>query len=184
MWDNATQLGNVLTSANEFLQANAIQQMFKVAGPMLLVMFQMIVVIAAPFVMIFGSYGFSSFFALAVTWFSLEFINAIWAAAYWFDNRILQIYATNAGWFDEMTNSLLIRIVSMSSIFILPMIWLSIMAMAGSSMLRGMGGGGVGGGMAAGSSAFAGGMAGTMRNTRGLLPGRGGNQGGGSRGRK
>ena len=184
LWDGATQIGNVLTSANEFLQANAVQQMFKVAGPMLLVMFQMIVVIAAPFVMIFGSYGFSSFFALAVTWFSLEFINAIWAAAYWFDNRILQIYATNAGWFDEMTNSLLIRIISMSSIFLLPMIWLSIMAMAGSSMLRGMGGGGVGGGVAAGSSAFAGGMAGTMRNTRGLLPGRGGNQGGGGRGRR
>lgn len=184
LWDDTTQVGNVLTGANEFLQANAIQQMFKTAAPMLLAMFQMIVVIAAPFVMIFGNYSFSSFFALAVTWFSLEFINVIWAAAYWFDNRILQIYATNAEFFDEMTNSFLIRIVSMSSILILPMIWLSIMAMAGSSMLRGMGGGGVGGGVAAGSSAFAGGMAGTLRNTRGLWPGRGGNQGGGGRGRR
>jgi len=158
--DKIFDIANVGTSANEFLQANSIRQMFKIAGPMILVMLQMVIILAAPFVMLFGNYGLVSFFGLALTYFSLEFINAIWAAAYWFDNRILDMYGSQAGGFDEATNSLLISTVATSSILLLPMVWLSVMAYAGAGMLRGISGGGVAGGTAAGATGFSRGVGG------------------------
>lgn len=59
--DKIFDIANVGTSANEFLQANSIRQMFKIAGPMILVMLQMVIILAAPFVMLFGNYGLVSF---------------------------------------------------------------------------------------------------------------------------
>ena len=169
--DKLFSFANIGTSANEFLMANSIRQMFKIAGPMILVMLQMIVIIAAPFVMLFGSYGFVSFLGLALTYFSLEFINAIWAAAYWFDNRILDMYGSQADWFDELTNNLLISTVATASILLLPMVWLSVMAYAGAGMLRGISGGGVAGGTAAGSTGFSRGVGGAV--TGGMAAARG-----------
>jgi len=49
--DKALGIANIVTTANEFLQANSIRAMFKIAGPMILAMMQMIVIIAAPFIM-------------------------------------------------------------------------------------------------------------------------------------
>jgi len=159
------------TSANEFLMANSIRSMFKIAGPMLLALMQMIVIIAAPFIMMIGRYQLASFVGLAMTYFSLEFINAIWAAAFWFDNRILDLFGSQAGGFDRFANSMVISIVTTTSILLLPTVWLSIMAYSGAGMLRGVGGGGVGGGVApgatgmrrAGSGAIAAGKAGISK---------------------
>lgn len=146
----------LFTSINEFLQTHTMRQMVKVAGPMILALIQMVIIMAAPFVLLFGQYRLSAFIAIAMAYFSFEFINAIWAAAFWFDNRVLDIYMSQAGWFDIATNSFLISAVSAGSIILLPGIWLSIIAYAGAGMVRGMGMGGVGSGTAAGSGAFRG----------------------------
>lgn len=146
----------LLTSIDEFLQTHTMRQMVKVAGPMILAMIQMVIIIAAPFVVVLGKYQLSSFVSVALAYFTFEFINAIWAATFWFDNRILDIYMSQAGWFDIATNSFLVSAVSAGSIILLPGIWISLMAYAGAGMVRGMGMGGVGGGTASGSGAFRG----------------------------
>lgn len=144
----------LFTSIDEFLQTHTMRQMVKVAGPMILALIQMVVIMSSPFIMVLGHYKTSAFVSVALTYFSFEFINAIWAAAFWFDNRVLDIYMSQAGWFDIATNSFLVSAVSASAIILLPAIWLSMMAYAGAGMVRGMGMGGVGGGQAAGAGAF------------------------------
>lgn len=141
----------MFTSIDEFLQTHTMRQMVKVAGPMILALIQMVVIMAAPFVVLFGHYRMSAFVSVALVYFSFEFINAIWAASFWFDNRVLDIYMSQAGWFDIATNSFLVSAVSAGAIILLPGIWLSMMAYAGAGMVRGMAMGGVGGGTAAGS---------------------------------
>jgi hypothetical protein len=165
--DTAMGLANIVTTANEFLQANSIRAMFKIAGPMILAMMQMIVIIAAPFIMLLGRYQIASFIGLGMTYFSLEFINAIWAAAFWFDNRILDLYGSQAGTLDIATNGMLISMVTTASILLMPTVWLSIMAYSGAGMLRGMGTGGVGSGAAAGGTGFRGGVGGMGRTAAG-----------------
>ena len=144
------------TTIDEFLNTQAMKQMVKIAGPMLLALIQMVIIMSAPFVMSLGQYKLSAFFSVALVYFSFEFINAIWAAAFWFDQRILDIYISQAGWFDVATNGFLVSAVSASSIILLPTIWLSLMAYAGAGMIRGMGVGGIGAGRASGAGAFQG----------------------------
>lgn len=146
----------ILTSVDQFLQSHTMRQLVKVAGPMILALIQMIVIIAAPFVMVLGQYRLSAFTSIALSYFTFEFINAIWAAAFWFDNHILDIYMSQAGWLDIATNGFLVSAVSAGAIILLPGVWIAIMAFAGAGMVRGMGMGGVGGGQAAGSTAFSG----------------------------
>jgi len=129
---------------------------------------QMIVIIAAPFIMLLGRYQIASFVGLGMTYFSLEFVNAIWAAMFWFDNRILDLYASQAGFLDVATNGMLISMVSTASILLMPTVWLSIMAYSGAGMLRGMGTGGVGGGAAAGGTGFKGGVGSVGRGAKSI----------------
>lgn len=154
--DAAFATAGVFTSIDEFLQTHTMRQMIKVAGPMILALIQMVVIMAAPFVLILGNYKLSAFVSIALAYFTFEFINAIWAATFWFDNRILDIYLSQAGFFDAVTNTFLVAAVSAGSTILLPTIWISIMVYAGAGMVRGMGMGGVGGGTASGSGAFRG----------------------------
>jgi hypothetical protein len=152
--DALLSLTGVSTNIEEFFTSQTVRQMLKVAGPMLLALIQMVVIMSAPFFLLFGRYKFDAFVSLALVYFSLEFINAIWAATFWFDNRVLDIYlSSNADLFDKATNAFLVGTVSVSSTILLPTIWLTIMARAGASMLHGMGMKGVGGGTPFGSSA-------------------------------
>lgn len=152
LFDDAMAAGGVFATVDEFLQANVMKQMVKVAGPMILALIQMVVIMGGVFVMVMGGYKLQAFTAVALTYFSLEFINAIWAAAFWFDQQILDLYISQAGWFDIATNTFLVSAVSAGAIILLPTVWLSIMAYAGAGMVRGMGMMGVGGGTASGSS--------------------------------
>jgi hypothetical protein len=144
----------MLTSVDQFLQSHTMRQLVKVAGPMLLALIQMVVIMAAPFVMVLGHYRLSAFTSVALAYFTFEFINAIWAASFWFDNHILDIYMSQAGWLDIATNGFLVSAVSAGAIILLPGVWMAIMAYAGSGMVRGMGMGGIGGGQAAGANSF------------------------------
>lgn len=150
-FDKLIAAGGLFTTIDEFMQANAMRQMMKVAGPMILALVQMVIIMAAPFVMVLGKYKLPTFISVALVYFTFEFINAIWAAAFWFDQRILDLYISQAGWFDVATNSFLVGATSTLAIILLPTVWMSVMAYAGAGMVRGMGIGGVGGGRAAGA---------------------------------
>lgn len=156
--DGFFSVGGIFTSIDEFLAANVMKQMVKIVGPMILALIQMVIIMSAVFVMVMGKYKLEAFIAIALTYFAFEFINAIWAAAFWFDQQILDLYLSRAGWFDIATNTFIVKAVSAGAVIILPSIWLSIIAYAGAGMVRGMGMGGVGGGVAAGSRAGRGGQ--------------------------
>lgn len=141
-----------LNSTEEALKSETIAQVMKTAGPMILAMIQMIIIMAAPFVLVLGRYQLSAFIALALAYFAFEFINAIWAAVYWFDNQILDLYYSEAGFIDTLINGPLIKTLSTGATIILPSIWLTVLAFAGAGMVRNMGGGGVGGGAASGAT--------------------------------
>jgi hypothetical protein len=140
-----------LNSTEEALKAETIAQVMKTAGPMVIAMIQMIIIMAAPFVLVLGRYQLSAFIALALAYFAFEFINAIWAAVYWFDNKILDLYYSEAGFVDTLINGPLIKTLSAGATIILPSIWLTVLAFSGAGMVRSMGGGGVGGGAASGA---------------------------------
>lgn len=159
---NLFALGGIVTSVDEFLKANMMKQMIKTVGPMILALIQMVVIMSAVFVMIMGKYKFEAFVAIALTYFSFEFINVIWGATFWFDQQILDLYMSQAGGFDVATNTFIVKAVSAGATILLPSVWLSIMAYSGAGMVRGMGMGGVGGGQAAGSAVGQG-------KTRGLM---------------
>lgn len=152
--DTVFATAGFFSSVDEFLKSHTMRQLVKIAGPMLLALIQMVVIMAAPFVLLLGQYRLNAFVGIALAYFTFEFVNAIWAASFWFDNRILDIYGSQAGWFDVITNSFLISAVSAGAIILLPTVWISLMAYSGAGMVRSMGIGGVGGGTASGSGAF------------------------------
>lgn len=154
--ENTVAFFSLPATINEFFTAQALKQMVQIAGPMILALIQMVIILAAPIVMVLGGYKFKTFTSLAISYFAFEFINAIWAAAFFFDQKILDIYLSQAEWYDSFTNNFLIMMVTSSSIILLPAVWLSIISVAGTNMVRGMAMGGVGGGIAAGSTALRG----------------------------
>jgi hypothetical protein len=133
-------------SVPQLIEAHTIKVFAKIAGPMILAIVQMIVVMAAPFVMLLTGYRFTSFFALALTYFAFEFINVMWATAFWFDNHIFDLYMSNSDLLDKATNTMLAMFISAGMIIMMPLIWLSVIAYAGAGMVRGMSaaGGGMG----------------------------------------
>ncbi|POP51552.1 conjugal transfer protein TraG N-terminal domain-containing protein [Zhongshania marina] len=159
--DMVSNTFGMFAGAKQFFEINTLKQMAKIAGPMILAIVQMIIVFAAPFLMVLTGYKFETFFSLALTYFSFEFINVIWATAFWFDNHILDIYLSKSQGLDTYTNTLIALIISAGNIFLMPLLWLGLMAYAGGGMVRGLAaaGGGAGGG-AAGVAGSGGGAAG------------------------
>ncbi|EIF42869.1 hypothetical protein DOK_11831 [gamma proteobacterium BDW918] len=156
-------MGNVAGS-KQFFEINALKQMSKVAGPIVLAIVQMMIIFAAPFVMTLTGYKFESFFGLALTYFTFEFINVIWATAFWFDNHILDVYFSRSeGVLDTYTNTMIALIVSAGNVFLMPMLWLGMMAYAGPGMVRGLAasGGGTGSGPGGNIGSGGAGMTGT-----------------------
>lgn len=155
-------VGNLM-GAKEYLSATAIRQNIKTAGPIVLALMQMVIILASPIVMVLGNYSFTTFSALGLSYFGLEFINAIWAIAYWMDNNLLAHFTNHTGFWTLDTSSVVLTFVTGMSVVFLPAVWLSILAYAATGMLRGMGHAGVGGGQALGSNSFQGSFSGARK---------------------
>ena len=147
--DNAYEFLGIGDGISEFFKANAIRYTVKLVGPMLLSLIQMIVIMSSCIVMLLGGYRFSAFLSVALAYFAFEFINVIWAASFWFDSRVMEIFTTQYNRLANPTTTFLIMATSSAAIVVLPMIWLAVIASAGAGMVRGMGSGGAGGGTAA-----------------------------------
>jgi len=185
MLNTISEMMGSVAGSKQFFEINALKQMSKVAGPIVLAIVQMIIIFAAPFVMTLTGYKFETFFGLALTYFTFEFINVIWAAAFWFDNHILDVYFSKSeGVLDTYTNTMIALIVSAGNVFLMPMLWLGVMAYAGPGMVRGLnasGGGNSsapGGGIGAGGAGMAG--KGLSAGYRSMKGGKGSGNGGGA----
>ena len=131
------------TSLNELFRAEIMKNMVKIAGPIVIALLQMLIIFTSPIVMVLGKYSFQSFASIAITYFTLEFINAVWAAAFWFEQRLLDLYWSQSSVDEIVANGFIVSMVSISALFIMPMVWMGIMGHAGASMVRGLGGAGV-----------------------------------------
>jgi len=151
-----TGIVGLVASGEAYLAAVAQKQMMAIAGPMVLAMIQMLIIFSAPFVMVIGKYKIEAFVMIGLTYFTFEFINAIWAIGYFFDQYITDIFLSSAGRVDVALNGLLVMTVSKGNMIIMPAVWLGIMSFAGVGMVRAMGAGGVGGGGAHGAGSFGG----------------------------
>ncbi len=141
--DGAAGAISFFPSINEWFKAEVMKNMLKVGGPIIIALLQMLVIFTSPIVMVLSKYSVQSFFAIALSYFTLEFINAIWAAAFWFEQRILDLYMSQSGTMEIIANGFLVSTVSVTTLFLMPIVWIGIMGHAGSSMIRGLGDGGV-----------------------------------------
>jgi len=138
------------TSLNELFKAEVMKNMVKVAGPIIIALLQMLIIFTSPIIMVLGGYSIQSFVSISLTYFTLEFINAIWGAAFWFEQHILKLYWSQSSVGEIVANGMIVSMVSITALFLLPTVWIGIMGHAGASMVRGLGTGGVG---SAGTSA-------------------------------
>jgi len=109
---------------------------FQIALPQLVTLAQIILILAAPIVMVATQYTFKSFFQLALTFFAFEFINAILALGMLIEDRMAYI-AGSATFFNDPVMSLVMAAMSLLQIFVLPLLWLAVIVAAGASMVRG-----------------------------------------------
>jgi len=148
--DVATGALTFFASINELFKAEVMKNMIKVAGPIVIALIQMLIIFTSPIVMVLNQYSLQAFTSLVLTYFTLEFVNAIWSAAFWFEQRILDLYISQSGFGEILTNGFIVSLVSITALFLLPVVWIGIMGRAGASMIRGIGSGGLN---SAGSSA-------------------------------
>jgi len=109
---------------------------FQMAIPQLVTLAQIIIIMAAPIVMVATQYTFKSFFTLALTFFAFEFINAILALSMLVEDRMAYI-AGSATILNDPVMSLVMAVMSLLQIFVLPLLWLAVIVAAGASMARG-----------------------------------------------
>lgn len=147
----ATLFGSAGASAAKAFDYFAAKALIKVAGPIILAMVQMIIVVAAPLLLVLTGYKFSTFWAMALTYFAFEFINVVWAMVFYMDSHLTKIMMGGQGFIDGTTNTILLKMIFMTLIVVMPMLWLGLFGYAGSGMVRGLAGSagstmGVGGG--------------------------------------
>jgi hypothetical protein len=125
--------------ASTWAQFVVIKNAMKTAVPMLIAMAQALVVIVAPLAMVWSCYRFSTFVILALSYFALEFLNAIMGLGYYFENKIALM--SNKAIFDgEIYASLTVYLVSFIQLFLLPTIWIALVSATGAMAVRGMNG--------------------------------------------
>jgi len=113
----------------------------QIAMPQLVSLAQLVLIIAAPIVMVATQYQFRSFFQLALTYFAFEFINAIVALGLLIEDKLAYI-AGNEAIYNDIIAGLVMAAVSILQIFMLPLIWFAIILAAGAAMVKGAQGAG------------------------------------------
>jgi hypothetical protein len=149
----AEWFSNVLTagtSAVEVLSGLAMIQILKSTGPLMISMIQFVIIISAPFVMVLSGYKFKTFMMLGMAYFGFEFINAIWAFTFWFDQKLIDLYMSSAGWIANPDYVIIYGVMTASLPLLLPVVWLTVYGFAATGMVRAMGVGGAGGGASMG----------------------------------
>ena len=120
-----------------FLMKYAVQS----GGPTIVALLQMLVIVAAPILMVANGYCIKTFGTLAATYFSLETLNFIFGLSMFWDNRLLEIYFQNASGLNDIASSTIIKVVSLAQIFLMPLVWIGLMALGGGAAVRTLQGG-------------------------------------------
>jgi hypothetical protein len=90
----------------------------------------MMVVIALPFLLIFGRYSLRTLVTLSIIYFGFHFLTFIWAVAFWIDNNLLHLL-TSAGGLGvfasatSVTQSLILLYISRFLYIVFPLLYLT-----------------------------------------------------------
>lgn len=143
----------------------------KIASQYITVFIQLLLIIAAPMVLVANGYSFSSFLSLALMYFGLEFLNFIWAMIEWFEihlkdmilrfdgpdglNIFMALFVPTAP--IDFIRRLDIRVAANIPYYlqmILPFVWLGLVGLMGSSVRQGLSAATDGGKMGDGASSL------------------------------
>jgi hypothetical protein len=87
-------------------------------------------IIALPFLLIFGCYGLRALVTLSVIYFGFHFLTFIWAVAFWVDNNLMHLL-TSAGGLSvfasgtSVTQSLILLYISRFLYIVFPILYLT-----------------------------------------------------------
>lgn len=96
----------------------------------------MMMIIALPFLLIFGRYGLRALITLSVIYFGFHFLTFIWAVAFWVDNNLIHLL-TSAGGLSvfasgtSVTQSLILLYVSRFLYIVFPILYLTAVGWVG-----------------------------------------------------
>ena len=96
----------------------------------------MMMIIALPFLLIFGRYGLRALITLSVIYFGFHFLTFIWAIAFWVDNNLMHLL-TSAGGLSvfasgtSVTQSLILLYISRFLYIIFPILYLTAVGWVG-----------------------------------------------------
>ena len=153
---------NNVTAIFEGLSLIAEKQKMRTLGPMVIALIQMVLIFVSPILMLVSGYSGKKFLAIIYTNFALEFIHAIWAAGFWFEQRLLDLYLSGAGLRGYIMNSSIVDNLGTATLFILPAIWLMLASKIGGSLIAVVGTTGAVGGMGGGGGGAGGSMIGKL----------------------
>ncbi len=144
-----TWAGDVAASAGlsvAWVMAEIFLNTMKQVMPILAALMLMLVVAFIPFALLFGSYSVSSVLGLSFLVFSLIFVQAILAMIGWFDNNLIESMSASEGaWsfmgrsdnmFEDANKKMIINMVLASLYLLAPIVWLSVMQVAGLQAAR------------------------------------------------
>ena len=96
----------------------------------------MMMIIALPFLLIFGRYGLRALVTLSVIYFGFHFLTFIWAVAFWVDNNLMHLL-TSAGGLSvfasgtSVTQSLILLYISRFLYIVFPILYLTAVGWVG-----------------------------------------------------
>lgn len=125
-------LGAALKAPAAMGEGYAMRNGISLFQPLVLLM----MVIALPFLLIFGRYGLRALVTLSILYFGFHFLSFIWALAFWVDNNLMHLL-TSAGGLSvfasttSVTQSLILLYVSRFLYLVFPILYLTAVGWVG-----------------------------------------------------
>ncbi|WP_422452178.1 conjugal transfer protein TraG N-terminal domain-containing protein [Endozoicomonas sp. ALC066] len=112
---------NIISNSEKFIYRESADYVLAIA--------QMILIVAIPLILLLGGFSFKVLAMTGVGYFALDFINFIWAFAFWLETTWMEAMRSDAG-FDQNLQMLL-DIISNTAYIGMPVIWLIILGWSG-----------------------------------------------------
>lgn len=99
----------------------------------LLAIIKMVLIVTIPIILLLSGFGLKSLAICGVGYFALQFINFIWAFAFWLETTWMEALRTNS--LTDPNNAMLLNIISNTVYIVLPIAWIAILSWSGYSLI-------------------------------------------------
>lgn len=121
----------VLTGKN--LASYGEKFIYRESADYVLAIAQLILIIAIPIILLLGGFSFKVLAMCGVGYFALDFINFIWAFAFWLETTWMDALRSNAGF--DVNMQMLLNIISNTAYIGMPITWLTIIGWSGYNIV-------------------------------------------------